>query len=152
MSHQCVRCNTFYEDGSSALLKGCDKCGGKFFFYAKKESIKEAETFTRNLSQDDKKRMESDVKEILGDEYEKHPIVLNLETIKVLQPGKFEIDLADLFNKKPLVFKLEEGRYYIDVPSTLSAKRSFFKKTADQKDVLDELDEPDGEFSETKDD
>ena len=30
MPHQCVRCNTFYDDGSNVILKGCS-CGGRLF-------------------------------------------------------------------------------------------------------------------------
>lgn len=37
MPHQCVRCNTFYEDGSEEILKGC-KCGGKLFLYQEGEA------------------------------------------------------------------------------------------------------------------
>ena len=40
MPHQCVRCNTFYEDGARELLKGCS-CDGKLFFYIKKEKLDE---------------------------------------------------------------------------------------------------------------
>ena len=122
MPHQCVRCNTFYADGSDVLLKGCNKCGGKFFFFIKQESKKEAEALTKNLSDDDKTQMEKDVKEIIGIENEESPIILDLENIKVIHPGKFELNLVDIFRKKPLVYKLEEGKYYIDVVSTFAAK------------------------------
>jgi len=47
---------------------------------------------------------------------EEAPIVLDLESIKIRKPGKFELDLVNLFNKKqPLVYKLEEGKYVIDL-------------------------------------
>ncbi len=123
MPHQCVRCSTFYEDGSKELLEGCAKCSGKFFFYVKEKSIKKAEEFTNTLSEDDKTRMERDVIDIIGKEFdEEYPIVLDLENINVKGPGKFEIDLVDLFKGRPLVYKLEEGKYFIDVPSTFKAK------------------------------
>jgi len=140
MPHQCVRCNTFYEDGSNALLKGCNNCGGKFFFFVKKESIKDAQAVSDTLTEADKKQMEKDVKEIIGSEFADKPIILELENIKVLSPGKFEIDLVDLFRKRPLIYKLEEGKYYIDVPSTFEAKDLSFEKE-DKKDILDHLDE-----------
>ena len=50
MPHQCVRCNTFYDDGASEILKGC-KCGGKLFFFIKKDKLEEAKTLARNLNQ-----------------------------------------------------------------------------------------------------
>jgi len=128
MAHQCVRCKTFYEDGSSQILKGCDNCGGRFFFYVKKESIKKAEEITTGLSREEIDEMEKDVIDIIGDKFEEDkPIVLNLENIRVLKPGKFEIDLVDLFQGKPLVYKLEDGKYFIDVPSVFSAKELEFK-------------------------
>jgi len=41
---------------------------------------------------------------------------LDFESIRVTGEGKFEIDLANLFNQKqPLVYKLEEGKYLIDL-------------------------------------
>ena len=49
MPHQCVRCNTFYDDGSQEILNGC-KCGGKLFFYIKKERLDEAKNLTKNGS------------------------------------------------------------------------------------------------------
>ncbi|MEK6951816.1 MAG: Zn-ribbon containing protein [Nanoarchaeota archaeon] len=132
MAHQCVRCKTFYEDGSSQILKGCDNCGGRFFFYVKKESIKKAEEITTNLSREEVDEMEKDVIDIIGDKFEEDkPIVLNLENIRVLKPGKFEIDLVDLFQGKPLVYKLEDGKYYIDVPSTFAAKELEFKEKSE---------------------
>lgn len=122
MPHQCVRCNTFFEDGSKELLEGCSNCKGKFFFFVKKDSIEKAEKIAENLKEEDIKQMEKDVSEIIGAQFDDKPIVLDLETINVLKPGKFEIDLVDLFKGKPLVYKLEEGKYYIDIPATFKAK------------------------------
>jgi predicted nucleic acid-binding Zn-ribbon protein len=65
--------------------------------------------------------MEKDVREIIGvSEQEEVPVILDLESIRVIKPGKFEIDIVNLFNKKrPLIYKLEEGKYIIDLASTL---------------------------------
>lgn len=35
MPHQCLSCGFAFEEGSSALLKGCPECKGTRFFYAK---------------------------------------------------------------------------------------------------------------------
>lgn len=127
MPHQCVRCNRLYPDGSQELLKGCE-CGGRFFFYVKQEAIKEAQKLVSNLSVEEKTQMENDVLEIIGDVDENKPIVLDLESIKVLKPGKYELDLVDIFKGRPLVYKLEEGKYFIDVVSTFEAKDLSEKK------------------------
>lgn len=128
MPHQCVRCSKIYPDGSQELLKGCE-CGGRFFFYIKKGSLKEAQKLTKNLSMQEKKQMEQDVLEIIGEKIdEDKPIILDLETIKILTPGKYELDLVDIFKGRPLVYKLEDGKYFIDIVSTFEAKDLTQKK------------------------
>lgn len=127
MPHQCVRCNSFYDDGSDVILKGCS-CGAKLFFYVKKEKLEESKEITTKLTKDDRKQIEHDVFDILGTEEGKkidEPVILDFESIRILGPGKFELDLVHLFDEqKPLVYKLEEGKYVIDIPETFR-KRKF---------------------------
>ena len=116
MPHQCVRCNTFYEDGAQEILKGCS-CGARLFFYIKKKQMQEGKELISNLSDEDKKHIEKDVTEILNikDEDPDKPVVLDIEAIRVLQPGKYELDLVHLFKKDPRIIKLDEGKYVIDL-------------------------------------
>ena len=122
MPHQCVKCNKFYEDGSKEILSGCS-CGGKLFFYiskAKLERLKKAnETIT--LSKPDQEQIEKDVREMIGSKINKDdPVVLDIESIRVKKPGKYEIDIVHLFKGDPLVFKLEDGKYMIDIIETFN--------------------------------
>ena len=48
-------------------------------------------------------------------EDDEKPVILDLENVKVLSPGKFELDIVSLINRKPIVFKLSEGKYLIDI-------------------------------------
>lgn len=122
--HQCVKCNNFYSDGDNQILKGCTKCGGRFFFYVRKEHLEKAKDITKNLTLEDKERIERDVKEIMGDHLEEDaPVVLDLASINILEPGKFELDLVRLFKGDPLVYKLDEGKYIIDVAATFRQQR-----------------------------
>ncbi|MBI2671824.1 hypothetical protein HYX16_02725 [Candidatus Woesearchaeota archaeon] len=130
MSHQCVKCSVFYEDGSETLLKGCVKCGGKFFFYINQKSLEKAKAVTKELTDEQKKEIEEDVIEILGDRDSELPVVLDFETINITEPGKYELDLIDMFKKKPLVYRLEEGKYFIDVAASFQAK-NFDAKAVD---------------------
>jgi len=42
------------------------------------------------------------------------------ESVRITGPGKFEIDVVNLFSKeRPLIYKLEEGKYVIDIASAL---------------------------------
>lgn len=123
MPHQCVKCGTIFKDGKGDLLSGCQNCGSKFFFYVKKESLEKAQELTSKLTEEDKQQIEDDVLGIIGDKYdEDQPVVLDLESIRIIKPGKYELDLIDLFKGKPLVYKLDEGKYVIDIASTFDSK------------------------------
>ena len=111
-----------YDDGSKELLRGC-KCGSKFFFYMKKEMLEKAKNFTVKLKEDEKKQIEEDVFDLIGENLKDRPVILDLEVIRVLKPGQYEISLVDIFKGKPLVYRLEEGKYIIDLASTFEIKQ-----------------------------
>ena len=117
MPHQCVRCSKLYPDGSEDILKGCE-CGGKFFFFIKQKHLEEAKEITTNLTEEDKKQIEEDVLDIIGIKDDDAPVILDLESIRVVEPGKYELDLVELFKGKPLVYRVEEGKYIIDIVSS----------------------------------
>ncbi|MBD3310500.1 hypothetical protein GF351_04730, partial [Candidatus Woesearchaeota archaeon] len=63
--------------------------------------------------------IEKDVNELVGSKLdEEMPVVLDFESIRVLEPGQYEIDLVHLFKNDPLVFRLADGKYMIDVQET----------------------------------
>jgi len=116
MPHQCVRCNNLYPDGAKEILKGCS-CGARLFFYIKKKNIEEGKQLINNLTFEEKKHIENDVAEIMHIKQEdpNRPVILDIEAIRVMTPGKYELDLVHLFKKDPLIIKLEEGKYMIDL-------------------------------------
>ena len=120
MPHQCVRCNTFYEENATELLKGCS-CGGKLFFFIKKEKLEKMRDMAVSLTANEKEQIEKDVRDIMGEEDEaEEPVVLDLETIRVLKPGKYELDLVQLMKNEPLIYKVDEGKYIIDLIRSFS--------------------------------
>ncbi|MFC2134074.1 Zn-ribbon domain-containing protein [Bacteroidota bacterium] len=122
MPHQCVKCGSMYDDGSSEILQGCE-CGGKLFFYIKKSALERKEEII-NLTKKEKQQIEDDIYDIIGSQIDKEkPIVLDIETIKILKPGKYEIDLVNLFKKQPLIYKVEEGKYVIDIIESFNKMR-----------------------------
>jgi predicted nucleic acid-binding Zn-ribbon protein len=127
MPHQCVHCSKIIEVGSKEILDGCSKCGSRFFFYIRDEVAQrmkeQAQVPLQEFSSAQKERVESDVREILKVEDDDVPVILDIESVRVLAPGKYEIDLVSLLNRKPIVFKLEEGKYMIDVESSLKTNR-----------------------------
>lgn len=125
MPHQCVRCNTFYEDGSTEILKGCP-CGGKLFFFIKKEKYDQLKKQTNltKLTKKDKEQIENDVFDLVGSDIDRDkPVILDLEAIRVLKPGQYELDLVHLFKGEPLIFKLEDGKYMLDIAETFEKFR-----------------------------
>ena len=122
MPHQCVRCNTLYDDGAEEILKGCN-CGAKLFFYIKKKHLEKSKNIVVNLTKKDKKQIEEDVLEIIGSEKEDlQPVVLDMEAISIRKPGKYDIDLVHLFKNDPLVYKTGEGKYIIDLIRSFGGK------------------------------
>ena len=119
MPHQCVHCSKIIEAGSKEILEGCANCGGKFFFYIRDEQVpalKESKEIPiPEFNTVDKKRVEEDVRSILKMEDETKPVILDLESVRVLKPGKFEIDIVSLMNRRPIIFKIQEGKYLIDI-------------------------------------
>ncbi|MBS3071130.1 hypothetical protein J4407_02410 [Candidatus Pacearchaeota archaeon] len=129
MPHQCVRCSKIIPVGSKEILEGCDNCKGHFFFYIKDEHLKkiqenkaEAEISPVSLPKEEKTKIEKEIREIAGMPNEEIPIILDIESINVTAPGKYEIDIVNLFRRdRPLIYKIEEGKYIIDL-SSLSMK------------------------------
>lgn len=126
MPHQCISCGAVYDDGSKEILHGCSQCKGRLFFFIKKEKLeqlKQDKDRVLNLSQDEKNQIEEDVLDILGDNVESDaPVILDIESIKILKPGRYELDLVNLFQKKqPLIYKLNDGKYVIDLLETFKS-------------------------------
>ena len=139
MPHQCTKCGNIYSDASEEILKGCS-CGSRFFYYIKQEKLEELKSDVQEtiaeLDKADKDQIEKDIRELTGlDEEPDKPVILDLESVKVIKPGKFEIDIVNLFSKKrPLIYKLEEGKYIIDLASSLKVdKDEVNKKIRDPK-------------------
>lgn len=107
-----------YEDGAQELLKGCP-CGGRLFFYIRKEKLEACKkTVLPELSPEQRQQVEKDVLKLVGGEEEELPVVLDFESVRILEPGKYQLDLVQLFKGAPLIFKLEEGKYIIDLVET----------------------------------
>jgi predicted nucleic acid-binding Zn-ribbon protein len=135
MPHQCVHCKRIIPLGSKELLEGCEDCGGRFFFYIKDEQLQKIKENPIEIPKEERKVIEKDIREMAGITDEEAPVILDLESVRAIGSGKFEIDLVNLFRKdRPLIYKLEEGKYIIDLASTLN------------KDIRDikEIREPDG--------
>jgi len=132
MPNQCVRCSRIIPTGSRELLEGCKECGSHFFFFIRDEQLAKIKEEPLEIPEQEKATIEKDIREIAGITDEKAPVILDLESVRVTGEGKFEIDIVNLFNKKrPLIYKLEEGKYIIDLASTLNKSLKDIKEIRD---------------------
>jgi len=132
MPHQCVRCNRIIPMASKELLEGCANCGGHFFFYIREDQLEKIKEKPIEIPEPQKEKIEKDVREMAGITEEKAPVILDLESVRVAGDGKFEIDIVNLFRKdRPLIYKLEEGKYIIDLATTLKQSVSSVKEIKD---------------------
>lgn len=129
MPYKCVHCNKVYEDGAKELLEGCEECHSKFFFYIRKEKLQEimdTQDEELELTSKEKKQIEQDIRDIAGVEDSESPVFLDFESIKIIKPGKYLLDIAKLFESgKPKIYQLEDGKYIVDLSSRLGNKNPF---------------------------
>ena len=116
MPHQCVRCGRMYDDGAAEILKGCS-CGAKMFYFIRPEKLKQLKEERIPVSRKEQEQIEKDVYDLIGDEIDmEKPVILDIESIEILKPGKYKLDLVKLFKaKEPLIYKLEDGKYIVDL-------------------------------------
>ena len=72
---------------------------------------------TADLTKDDRAQIEEDIKDIVDIKDDDAPVYLDIESVRVLKPGKYELNLVDLFKGAPLVYKYGNGKYVIDLAS-----------------------------------
>ena len=120
MPNKCTQCGAIHPDDAPYLLEGCNECGSRFFFYVREEALKQIDKEVEKITKQEMKEIEEDVREIAGTEDD--TIILDLEAIRVVKPGKYRIDVVNLFNQKPLVIRTGEGKYKLDL-STLMSRR-----------------------------
>lgn len=133
--YQCVRCSKLIGTGSKEIIEGCGSCGSHFFFYIKDDQVDKIKNKVVEVPSQEKEKVEKDIREIVGIVDEDTPVILDIESIRVAGEGKFELDIVKLFRKdRPLIYKLEEGKYIIDLASTLKGSvKDLMKKPKEKK-------------------
>ncbi len=122
MPNKCTMCGKVHPDDAKYLLDGCDKCGSKFFFYVREESLQKAEEGIAKLTKKDIEEIEDDIRHIIPKGVKKdETVILDIEAINIIKPGKYEIDVTNLFTQKPIIIRAGSGKYEIDL-STLLGK------------------------------
>ncbi len=137
MPHRCTRCGTVFEDGDAAILSGCPNCGWNKFLYVRKgEETRENQDMPAEEVQ--KLDLESSFDEVVRNidealaseeenEEEKEAEKEHkerVESVRILGPGSYELNLDSLFGRKELVMAIkEEGSYALHLPSVFNSQR-----------------------------
>lgn len=135
MPHMCTRCKKVFDDGAD-ILKGCPKCGGRMFEYIREREtlITEAMGVRRppRRAVATAVRDRNEIKDMMGGERgasekikkpaaiqasQKSPEDRPIESVRITEPGRYELNLPTLFSRDELVMALKEGTYLIDLNS-----------------------------------
>jgi predicted nucleic acid-binding Zn-ribbon protein len=124
MPNKCTKCGKIHPDDATYLLEdGCDACGSRFFFYLREEELKKAEEDIKKLSKSEIREIEEDIRDIISETevpVEKgETVILDVEAIRVIKPGKYHIDVTRLFTQRPIVIRIGPGKYEIDLSTVM---------------------------------
>lgn len=143
MPHKCTRCESIFKDGAAIILNGCPKCGWNKFLYVRDDSPApeliartEMPVNMGHISPEASKFIK-EVDEILGikddpSELKIEPKVETapkeignrIESIRILSPGQYELNLESLLARKEIVMALkEDGTYIVNLPSVFKKKK-----------------------------
>ena len=139
MPHRCTRCGSIFEDGDSVILSGCPNCGWNKFLYVKKE-VKGSENQANPALEEQKLDLESSLDEVVKSidealsseqenkkpdpETERKTEEDRVESVRILGPGSYELNLDSLLERQELVMAIkEEGSYALHLPSVFKQKK-----------------------------
>lgn len=102
--HKCLRCGKKFEQATEEMLRGCPECGGNLFLYIKGgEDIDiSAADLVDRIKIEEKVPLEGE----------------KIESLRILSPGVYELNLDALLERRGIVMGLkEDGSYAIHLPS-----------------------------------
>jgi predicted nucleic acid-binding Zn-ribbon protein len=144
MPHKCTRCESIFKDGAAIILNGCPKCGWNKFLYVRDETpapeqvIKPDASISTGQISPEASNFIKEVDEILGiqGEPKQHELIKEqkvetpkeignrVESIRILAPGQYELNLESLLERKEIVMALkEDGTYIVHLPSVFKQKK-----------------------------
>lgn len=155
MPHKCTRCENIFKDGAAIILNGCPKCGWNKFLYVRDELSTpgstakiepaistgqispEASNFIREVDEilgikeettelANKPKAENTPKETATKENAPKEIGNRIESIRIVSPGQYELNLESLLERKEIVMALkEDGTYIVNLPSVFKKKKDY---------------------------
>jgi len=125
MPHKCTQCGREFEDGSTKILKGCPSCGGKKFLYIR-EAERHDDVLKEKTIDEIAQETGEEVLEVKPDLWKKEEIEVfeRIESIRILGPGSYELNIDKLARSDEVVVGLEkEGKYVVDILSMVRKRK-----------------------------
>jgi predicted nucleic acid-binding Zn-ribbon protein len=136
MPHKCTRCESVFKDGAAIILNDCPECGWNKFLYvrdATSEPLVE-KTGEMHAIPSAASKFIKEVDELLGTRtpseskaaVEKKPAEIGerVESVRILSPGSYELNLESLLEREEIVMALkEDGTYLVHLPSVFQKKK-----------------------------
>jgi predicted nucleic acid-binding Zn-ribbon protein len=135
MPHKCTSCESIFKDGAAIILNGCPKCGWNKFLYVRDEKTQDspateagsippaASKFIREVDELMGKPAQSELKEEKA-ETKPQEIGNRVESVRILSPGQYELNLNSLLERDEIVMALkEDGSYIVHLPSVFQKKK-----------------------------
>lgn len=126
MPHKCTRCEGLFKDGAAIILNGCPKCGWNKFLYVREEAGNKVD------SPYPASKFIKEVDELLGNkvakpeskEAKQEEVGERVESVRILSPGSYELNLESLLERNEIVMALkEDGTYLVHLPSVFQKKK-----------------------------
>lgn len=134
MPHKCTRCEGIFKDGAAIILNGCPKCGWNKFLYVRDAPEAPGKTINTEAIPQAASKFIKEVDEILGNKVQPEPkevagkkteeIGDRVESVRILSPGSYELNLESLMERDEIVMALkEDGTYLVHLPSVFQKKK-----------------------------
>jgi predicted nucleic acid-binding Zn-ribbon protein len=141
MPHKCTKCESIFKDGAAIILNGCPKCGWNKFLYVR-EDVVPVEVKPHGELSEPASKFIKEVDELLGKpaevtalekaqpevekprETQSKEIGNRVESVRILAPGTYELNLESLLERDEIVMALkEDGTYIVHLPSVFNKKK-----------------------------
>ncbi len=139
MPHKCTRCDGVFRDGAAIILNGCPNCGWNKFLYVRDDTTVPAvpaEKTKETIIPQAASQFIKEVDELLGNkpdhpepkeskvEMKKEEIGDRVESVRILSPGSYELNLDSIMKRDEIVMALkEDGSYIVHLPSVFQKKK-----------------------------
>ncbi len=143
MPHKCTKCESVFRDGAAIILNGCPKCGWNKFLYVRDETtpLPEKTEMSAGSIPPAASKFIKEVDELLGNkavppqpvppvpkelkvETKPEEVGERVESVRILSPGSYELNLDSIMKRDEIVMALkEDGTYVVHLPSIFQKKK-----------------------------